>query len=98
MLFSLHSCFGFIKQEYDTASKGNQNSTERIQDYTYLSSDKDIALWKMLAASPTNRNVFVGGLDHGVRSEMLHAAFEAFSLKEEDQAQIKVALACSCTQ
>ncbi|KAJ7357810.1 hypothetical protein OS493_022620 [Desmophyllum pertusum] len=79
----------FPRNEHDTASKDKQNSTERIQDYTYLSSEKDVALWKMLAASPTNRNVFVGGLDHGVRSEMLHAAFEAFSLKEEDQAQIK---------
>ena len=63
---------------------------ESIYDYTYLSNEKDIALWKMLVASPTNCNVFVGGLDHGVTSETLQAAFEAFSSNEEGKARLKV--------
>jgi len=46
----------------------------------------------MLVASPTNCNIFVGGLDHGVTSAILQAAFEAFSVNEEDKAAIKVAL------
>jgi len=50
----------------------------------------------MLVASPTNCNVFVGGLDHGVTSEILHAAFEVFSLNEEDKAAIKVVLRSNC--
>lgn len=90
--FSLHFCFKvFTKQEYENAANDNPPySTESIQDYTYLSNEKDVALWKMLVASPTNCNVFVGGLGHGVTSEILHTAFEAFTLKEDDKPQIKV--------
>ena len=44
----------------------------------------------MLVVSPTNCNVFVGGLDHGVTSETLQAAFEAFSSNGEGKARIKV--------
>lgn len=44
----------------------------------------------MLVASPTNCNVFVGGLDHGVTSETIQAAFEAFSSNEEGKARLKV--------
>jgi len=50
----------------------------------------------MLVASPTNCNIFVGGLDHGVTSEILHTAFEDFSVNEEDKATIKVALSSKC--
>ena len=52
----------------------------------------------MLVASPSNCNVFVGGLDHGVTSEILHSAFEAFSLTEGDKAVIKVVLSSKCCQ
>ncbi|KAL9952504.1 hypothetical protein ACROYT_G039771 [Oculina patagonica] len=82
--------FAMDKDENENPTSDNpSNSTESIQDCTYLSSEKDLTLWKMLVASPTNCNVFVGGLAHGVTSEMLHAAFEAFSLKEDDKPQIK---------
>ena len=66
------------------------DSTGRIQDCTYLSSEKDVGLWKMLVASPTNRNVFVGGLSQGVTSEILRSTFEAFVLKEEEKNHLKV--------
>ena len=79
-----------MKQECKNTTNDDPNSLESIQDYTYLSNEKDIALWKMLVASPTNCNVFVGGLDHSVTSEALHAAFELFSSSEEDKARIKV--------
>ena len=68
------------------------DTSRSIQDYTYLSSYKDVALWKMLVTSPTNLNVFVGGLSRDVTSEILHAAFEAFILKEEDKARLKVVM------
>jgi len=48
----------------------------------------------MLVATPSNCNVFVGGLDSGVTSEILHTAFEAFCLTEEGKAKIKVVLSC----
>ena len=89
LLFSLHSCLIIINvQDYENDNPPNSN--ESIQDYTYLSNEKDVALWKMLVASPTNCNVFVGGLGHGVTSEILHAAFETFSMNEEEKQQIKV--------
>ena len=66
------------------------DSTEGIQDCTYLSSEKDVGLWKMLVASPTNRNVFVAGLSQGVTSEILRTAFEAFVLKGEEKNHLKV--------
>lgn len=50
----------------------------------------------MLVASPSNCNIFVGGLDSGVTSEILRAAFEPFCLTEEDKAKIKVELSCEC--
>ncbi|CAH3173670.1 unnamed protein product, partial [Porites evermanni] len=65
------------------------DSTGRIQDCTYLSSEKDVGLWKMLVASPTNCNVFVGGLSQGVTSEILRTAFEAFVLKGEEKNHLK---------
>lgn len=43
----------------------------------------------MLVASPTNRNVFVGGLSQGVTSEILRTAFEAFVLKGEEKNLLK---------
>ena len=81
----------YFKKECESAAADNPNSTESIsQDYTYLSNEKDVALWKMLIASPNNCNVFVGGLHYGVTSEILHTAFEAFCLREEDKVQLKV--------
>lgn len=66
------------------------HSTGRIQDCTYLSSEKDVGLWKMFITSPTNRNVFVGGLSQGVTSEILRTAFEEFVLKGEEKNHLKV--------
>lgn len=42
-----------------------------------------------MTASPNNCNIFVGGLHHGVVSQVLHTAFKAFCLKEEDEKKMK---------
>ena len=82
-----------LKQEHESLASSNSLGPDSItQDHTYLSSEKDVALWKTLTASPKNCNIFVGGLHHGVVSEVLHTAFKAFCLKEEDEKKMKVEL------
>lgn len=78
-----------LKQELESVASSPDSVT---QDHTYLSSEKDVALWKTLTASPNNCNIFVGGLHHGVVSEVLHTAFKAFCLKEGDEKKMKVEL------
>ena len=90
LLFLLLVMFDFMKQEADNFTEDKPSYSESIQDYTYLSSEKDVALWKMLVASPTNCNVFVGGLSHDVTSAILQAAFKAFILNQDDKDQLKV--------
>ena len=90
LAFSFVVMFDLMKQEADNFAEDKPSSSESIQDYTYLSSEKDVALWKMLVASPTNCNVFVGGLSHDVTSEILQAAFKAFILNQDDKDQLKV--------
>lgn len=82
-----------LKQEHESLASNNTLGPDSIaQDHTYLSSEKDVALWKTLTASPNNCNIFVGGLHHGVVSEVLHTAFKAFCLKEGDEKKMKVEL------
>ena len=82
-----------LKQELESVASSHSLGPDSItQDHTYLSSEKDVALWKTLTASPNNCNIFVGGLHHGVVSEVLHTAFKAFCLKEEDEKKMKVEL------
>ena len=82
-----------LKQEHESLASSNSLGPDSItQDHTYLSSEKDVALWKTLTASPNNCNIFVGGLHHGVVSQVLHTAFKAFCLKEEDEKKMKVEL------
>lgn len=88
--FSCLACFVSYKKETIDVMEHKPHSTGRIQDCTYLSSEKDVGLWKMLVASPTNRNVFVGGLSQGVTSEILRTAFEEFVLKGEEKNHLKV--------
>ena len=88
--FSCLACFVSYKKETIDVMEHKPDSTGRIQDCTYLSSEKDVGLWKMLVASPTNRNVFVGGLSQDVTSEILRTAFEAFVLKGEEKNHLKV--------
>ncbi|XP_027050157.1 uncharacterized protein LOC113677537, partial [Pocillopora damicornis] len=79
--------------EHESLASSNSLGPDSItQDHTYLSSEKDVALWKTLTASPNNCNIFVGGLHYGVVSEVLHTAFKAFCLKEEDEKKMKVEL------
>lgn len=98
LAFLLPVVFDLIKQEADNFTEDKPSSSESIQDYTYLSSEKDVALWKMLVASPTNCNVFVGGLSHDVTSEILQAAFKAFIMDQDDKDQLKVKTTGSTVQ
>ena len=90
LFFSCLACFVSYKKETVDVMEHKPDPTGSIQDCTYLSSEKDVGLWKMLVASPTNRNVFVGGLSQGVTSEILHKAFEAFVLRREEKNRLKV--------
>lgn len=81
--------FDLLKKEADCIGN-TQSTSESIQDSTYLSNEKDISLWKMLVASPTKCNVFVGGLSPEVSSEILHAAFKTFIVEEEEKDKLKV--------
>lgn len=70
-------------------SEDKPSSSERIQDCTYLSNEKDVSLWKMMIAFPNKRNVFVGGLSREVSSEILNAAFKTFIVDEGDKDKLK---------
>jgi len=98
LAFLLSVLLDLIQQEADCFNEDKPVSLESIQDYTYLSNERDVALWKMLVASPTNCNVFVGGLSHDVTSDILHAAFKAFVLKEEDKDQLKAHVVIDVTR
>lgn len=87
-----------IKQEADNFTEDKPTSSESIQDYTYLSNDKDVALWKMLVSSPSNCNVFVGALSHYITSHILHAAFKAFILNQDDKNQLKAHVVMDITR
>ena len=72
-------------------------TSKDIQECTYLSNEKDILVWKMLVKSPTNCNIFVGGLSPDFSSGMLRTAFETFCIKEEDRMRLEVNIVESCS-